>query len=393
MGPSLLVGGLLFAFYAPTIGFGYYRDDFFYFALDRGEWLAQPFAAHGRPVFTATLVLLGGLSQSAALHHALNVVLFAALAPLLARVARRLELPAPGLWLAWVALCHPAFVWPASWISQRSDLLLLGFLCLAVAGWRSRWALVALWASVAAKAPFVFHAAYFAGLDLRQRRPASALLLLGFAAFCLFSVYRSYYEVNVAEAEAGLYLARPEGLLGLVSVAALRSLKIAEGLFTTFLPIGAFAVNGWLPLLALGLGVACWGLLLFEAIPGLRRRLGEHRRGLVPPLALGLLLALPYAFSAHLRIYAPAAPMLFMAVGALLPDTLRSRAALALLTALFLAGSLLNYEATRTGCSSLELPCRSEREVPAERWKEERQRWVDGLVRNLWANGGSSPDR
>ena len=126
------------ALYLPSVGFGYRGNDFELLTTDWNAFLENPFAVAGRPLLSLSCVrlpgfpALDGVIASSHFQHVLNVGLFLALLAAAVTLVKRRRYPPVALIFLVAALCHPAFLWAVTWISQRSDLLLVLCLCLAL---------------------------------------------------------------------------------------------------------------------------------------------------------------------------------------------------------------------------------------------------------------------
>jgi len=146
--PAALVALLAAVLHLRTLGFEFVFDDLHLIvnnsflreawspltAFAHHFWHGTPFgAAYYRPIVTSSLALNGRLlGWGPAGFHLINVLLHAANAALLLRLARRLGAP---LWAATCAAAlfalHPAAAWPVGSIVARVDLLPALFVLLA----------------------------------------------------------------------------------------------------------------------------------------------------------------------------------------------------------------------------------------------------------------------
>jgi len=110
-------------------------------AVARGDFLATPFG-YSRPLYAATFWLdrrIWGLSGS--LFHLTNIVLVAAAAGLMVRLALRYGLDRPNALLAGCLFAlHPTHVETVAWVAARADLLFSVLVLMAAIAWE-RWRL------------------------------------------------------------------------------------------------------------------------------------------------------------------------------------------------------------------------------------------------------------
>lgn len=369
----------LVALHATTLDDGYFNDDFALVGTTLTDWLANPFHAHGRPLWSLSFVLTGAVSRAAWFQHAVNLALYAGLGALLLSLVDRERRGVSGVLAVAAALAHPAMAWPVGWISQRNDLLLL--LC-TVAAFSSRstsrgagWSLL----SVLTKAPFVFQAAWEVVALARRKRFLAAVALASSSCTALWFAWDSYHRVNVEAATHGLHLAKLEGPGGVLVAAVLRGAKVVEGVGYSFFPLPAFA-TGFGAVAAAAVAFALGWLLVLS---GLRARRSDELRAASPFLVFGLLLSIPYAFGSGLRIYVPATLFLFLALARALPDSARARLGWTVVLLASVVGTALNVGPVATGRTDLSAPVFIEPpDVPAERWQALRMRLVDEFVRN-----------
>jgi hypothetical protein len=282
---------------------------------------------------------------------------------------------------------HPAFLFPISWIAQRSDLLLILFSTLALANLSQRRGLLFLALSDLAKSPFVFQNFLYAFNAWKNRasdtRFSWAAIAIAIAMMCgaLFGMYQSYYLINIDAAEpVGLYNVTDRGFTASAFILASRSLKVLEGLFLGFVPVSAFYQTIALPV-ALPAYLLAWGALAFSAW---RNGIEPSRRS-VPMLAMAVLMAIPLAFGTGLRVIPPALFFLFLGLLTMVRPARVCVAALSTLVALNLLGSVLNYRFSDTGCYDLAAAnpgwdCRH-RDVPIYGFEADRQQMVDKFVK------------
>jgi hypothetical protein len=377
------------ALYLPSVGFGYrgWGDDFRLLTTDWGQFFRDPFAFSGRPVLSASCILLGEISASSEFQRIANLLLFLALVVSATAILRRRRFPPVALLFLIAALCHPSFLWAVTWIAHRSDLLLLLFSCLAILWLESPWSGLFLFLAAGSKSPFLFQNLAFSWVYLRERRYALAALAAALIPIFIYFGYVTYYATAVAVGEHGLFLLDPESESYLATIVLFRSIKILEGLFYTFFPVGAYALSALHLLLFSAILFACWGLILYDiARSGLRIRELLRNQNFALMASIGLLLSIPYAFSSGLRIYVPATLFLYLAVGAVAGRRPRVVASIGTIAAVHLLGILLNYSANRTDCFDLdprfEMQCEGT-EVPAEDWNRRRSQIVDRFVKDV----------
>lgn len=371
---------------------------------DWAEFLDDPFAWAGRPLLSLsclripTFAALDGVMASSQFQHVLNIGLFLAVLLVALALARRRRVPPVALLFLVAALCHPGFLWAVTWISQRSDLLLLLCLCLSLSslergssGAVGPGSIVWLTLASASKSPFLFQNLAFAVVYAQKRQYGFAAVSVISVGIFLYFGYATYYATAVAGGGHGLFLLESgsDGYFAIITL--FRSIKILEGVFYTFVPLSAYALSATAALAVGSVLIACWaaiGVDLWRGPVGL----GDLRRD--PNFALvasiGLLLCLPYAFSSGLRIYVPATLFLYLAVGIAVglrghPGT-RTVASISIIAVIHLVGVGLNYPVSRTDCFELDRRhaglCRGT-SVPAEDWNRFRGEIVDRFVSDV----------
>ncbi|NJO53952.1 MAG: hypothetical protein HC829_03125 [Bacteroidales bacterium] len=372
----------------PTLRFGYMVDDYFLVGQSWWKWLENPFYLHGRPVWTLSYLLVDLVSTEAAVHRLVNIALLIGIANLGFLYAHRLGVNGWAGLLLCVGLTNPSLVWPATWIAQRNDVLLLFFLLLAllVSG---RWSgLIFLQAATLSKSPFVFHILPFVWRDIRKRRVFDVVLTVAVAAVVLYVVYKTYYLYNFShEVKQGLYTA-DEKVSVLFHLVA-RSAKVLEGLAYNLFPVPAFASSWQVALGAFLAMLVGWALIVPELVAGLRRLMdgasGPLRSAVAKPALLTVLMSVSYAFGSGLRLYCPTLIFLYTAVALLCRPSRRLVVGSAILIGVNLWGIALTVPAMDTGCHQLQPRpgfCDGPA-IPVNNWFALRQSIVDGAVRQL----------
>lgn len=185
---------------------------------------------------------------SSQFQHVLNIGLFLAvlLVALALALARRRRVPPVALLFLVAALCHPGFLWAVTWISQRSDLLLLLCLCLSLSslergssGAVGPGSIVWLTLASASKSPFLFQNLAFAVVYAQKRQYGFAAVSVISMGIFLYFGYATYYATAVAGGGHGLFLLESgsDGYFAIITL--FRSIKILEGVFYTFVPLSA----------------------------------------------------------------------------------------------------------------------------------------------------------
>jgi hypothetical protein len=383
------------AVYVPSLWFGFCEDDFWLLRTRWPEVLANPFVTYGRPIWVLSYLVVSAVSASSVAHHFVNVALFAAIA----MIAVRLASPTPqSLLLVLACLAHPSLLWSVTWIAQRNDLLLILFVALAaqasVPGKRLAFAVL----GAGAKTPFVLQGLFFALQDLKARRRLFAVAHLACVATFLYAAYATYYSTSVRVlAHRGLNrLGSDVSGIQAVLILAARSVKVAEGIFYSFVPLSAYP--GHWSLAAGAVECACWAVVGVAFLRTWRKADLETRRKARSLLAIAVLLSASFAFGTHLRIYGPPVLFFYLAIGHLLEPSRAVTVALVLILMIHLGGVSLNYIANRTACFDLQVCTRygcepgtscSHNQVPADRWDSFRAQqvgrmtdWIGSLSRD-----------
>lgn len=144
----------------PALWWGFSSDDCFLVAIDWPRFAANPFIRNGRPIEMLPFALL---PDRARVHHAVNLVIYLACLVLMWRLCRRLSFDAWSTFLALSAFFHPAFLWSATWIAQRNDLLVIAFVLAAMAATGTAARLACIAVASGAHTPFLFQNIVFAG--------------------------------------------------------------------------------------------------------------------------------------------------------------------------------------------------------------------------------------
>jgi hypothetical protein len=381
-------------FILPSLTFGYMEIDDFQLiqsslaARDQGVFWRFVYA---RPVWILSYPLVSALSDTALAHRLAALLLVNGIVFFAYRLI--------GHYKAWplvvlAIVFHPAFLFPISWIAQRSDLLLILFATLTFTHISRRRGILFLALSDLAKSPFVFHNLFYAFKAWKNRAPDSKFsqvaIFLSIAMMCgaLFGMYHSYYSINIEAAEpVGLYNVTDRDFTALAFILVSRGFKIAEGLFLAFVPLPAFYQTVALPF-AIPAYLVVWGTLAYSAW-----RTGvDNRCRSVQLLVMAALMAIPLALGTGLRVIPPTLFFLFIGLLTLVRPSRMCVAALSTLVALNLLGSVLNYRFSDTGCYDLAnsnpgWDCRH-RDVPIYSFGADRQQLVDQFVK-WWIQGRS----
>lgn len=351
---------LVLAFlWTPALTWGFSRDDFQLVPITFASFLHNPVQLQGRPVSLLTIVLL---PANAFAQHALNYSLYIACILVLARICRHRGLGSWPSFLAMTSVFHPAFLWSVTWISQRSDLIMLLFLLLALSTERTwiRTSCVVL--SAASRTPFVFQSAVFGFDYLKRRKVLAAVVCAGALVGFLLAGYFTYY----ASSKSGDNLSSFDVSLLISGIA--RGAKLLEGAVYVLAPIPMFASNQWLPFVALAVYGACWSVIMCCRWTALGREAGFL--GLI-----ALSVVIPFAFSSEVRVAGPAAVMMFMVIANANNREFRNlqKVAVILLLTMNLGGIALNYGTFRSTTYGLCPPSQEAFGTPAydyEKWRD-----------------------
>jgi hypothetical protein len=283
---------------------------------------------------------------------------------------------------------HPALVYPVTWIAQRSDLLLILTILVAMKlSMQGKSPLAAVFLSLLAKSPYLFHSVYFSTRQWQHgRKPAAVLMLLAATAVLLSGFLSLQWSETTSEGTLWAPF-RQAGAVGHVLMLVARLAKIAEGVFSTLVPFPAFYRSFALQI-CLVVYPMVWLVVALMVV---------RNRPVTDPLArnltyLGLLSAIPFAVTSELRATGPC--VVFLLPGLLVAVTshrVRATAA-ATLIAFNLWGSLLNYTLSDTGQYDLGAvrhfaPCGDE--IPIQAWDCDRK----SLLRRVLERYTGSPER
>jgi hypothetical protein len=384
---ALFTSIILLAVYLPSLRFGYcLRDDYDLIGQSWQSWIENPFHYLGRPIWSLSYLLVDLVSTKAAVHRLVNIVLLIGVVNLAFLYAYRLGVSGWSGLLLCVGLTSPSWVWPATWIAQRNDVLLLFFLLLAllVSG---RWSgLIFLQVATMSKSPFVFQILPFIWRDIRKRRVFDVVLTMTIAAAALYFVYKTYYLYNLnSEVKLGLYNATDASVV--VHLAA-RSAKVLEGLTYNLFPVPAFASSWQVALGAFLAMLVGWALIVPGVVAGLRRLMDSAaaplRSAVAKPALLIVLLSMSYAFGSGLRIYCPTLIFLYTTVALLCRPSRLLMIGSTILIGINLWGVVLTVPGLDTGCNEFPQPglCAGP-PIPVDNWSALRQSVVEEAVRRL----------
>lgn len=153
--------GLSVLLFMPSLTWGFNSDDYWLVPISVSDFLKNPFANYGRPVWTLSYALV---PVSPFAQHGLSLVLYAVIGCLLVRLLSLLRASLPATIFMFGFLIHPAAIYSVTWIAQRNDLLVIMFSLLAYTNYCVRtpdtpphrilvWQVLAS----ASKTPFIFH--------------------------------------------------------------------------------------------------------------------------------------------------------------------------------------------------------------------------------------------
>jgi hypothetical protein len=385
---ALFTSIILLAVYLPSLRFGYYlQDDFDLIGQSWQPWIENPFYYHGRPIWILSYLLVDLVSTKAAVHRLVNIVLLIGVVNLAFLYAYRLGVSGWSGLLLCVGLTNPSWVWPATWIAQRNDVLLLFFLLLAllVSG---RWSgLIFLQVATMSKSPFVFQILPFIWRDIRKRRVFDVVLTMTIAAAALYFIYKTYYLYNLnSDVKSGLYAAS-ENVNVIVQLAA-RGAKVLEGLAYNLFPVPAFASSWQVALGAFLAMLVGWALIVPAVVAGLGRLMDSAaaplRSAVAKPALLIVLLSVSYAFGSGLRIYCPTLIFLYTTVALLCRSSRLLALGSTILIGINLWGIALTVPTMDTGCYQFPKPGPCDGQpIPAHNWFALRQSVVEEAVRQL----------
>lgn len=360
----------LSAIWVPALWWGFSSDDFFLVAIDWPRFAANPFIRNGRPV---EMLPFAVLPDRALVHHALSLALYLACLVLMWRLCRRLAFGAWSTLLALSAFFHPAFLWSATWIAQRNDLLVIAFVLAAMLATGTAARLTYLGIASGAKTPYLLQNIVFAGEFARRRQwMASAIAVLWLTVFAAAG-----YLTHYARGVEGNTLADPS--IPLATSMPLRAAKLLEGTVHVFAPFPMFAANWWGPIAAFAVYAALW-LVIAGSLD--RARLRSSSTGWL--LALALSMCVPFVFASEVRVTAEAVVFVWLAAASAAQWSRAARMAVVALLAVNLAAIGLNYRTFESSVYDLRAgPIEKDLSQPAYRyqaWREEmRQRILAAL--------------
>lgn len=358
----------LSAIWVPTLWWGFSSDDFFLVAIDWPRFAANPFLRNGRPVEMLPFALL---PDRAFVHHAVSLAIYLACLVLMWRLCRRLSFDAWSTFLALSAFFHPAFLWSATWIAQRNDLLVIAFVLAAMVATRTGARLAWIAIASGAKTPYLFQNIVFAGAFARRRQwMATAIPLLCLAVFAAAG-----YLTHYARGVEGNTLANPS--IPLTTSMPLRAAKVLEGSVYVFAPFPMFAATWWGPIAAFAVYAALW-LVIASSLD--RARLRSSTTGWL--LALALSMCIPFVFASEVRVTAEAVALAWPAVASAVRWNRAAKAAVVALLAINLAAIGLNYRTFESRVYDVRArPVEKDLSQPAYRY----QAWREGMRQRMLA--------
>ena len=239
VGPSVAIPIVLVnAFYAYSLSFGYLLDDATLVPFRFSEIPGYLATDHFRPLWLLSYPAASALSESAWLHHLVNLALLNVCLLLAYRIVQD-HWGAPLLVAA--IFLHPSFIYPTTWIAQRSDLILLALVLLTVLTLNRRASYLFTLLSDLAKSPFIFQNLYVAYHAFRHRRNyLGALLLIAPLAPLIWLGYTNAFGSYLsAEDPSGLANLNYSSPLALLFAIVARAIKVAEGAAYLFVPFPA----------------------------------------------------------------------------------------------------------------------------------------------------------
>lgn len=319
------------------------------------------------------MLLFALLPDEALVHHAANLLIYLACLGLMWHLCRRLTLDAWSTFLAMSACFHPAFLWSATWIAQRNDLLVISFVLAAMVATRTDAKLALIAVASGAKTPYVFQNIVFAAqFATRRKWTASAIALL-----CMVVFVAAGYLTHYARATTFNTLAGAD--VPLTASLPLRAAKFLEGTSYVFAPIPMFAATAWGPVVAFFAYAVLW-LIVARSIDPARVR-SSTTAWLA---ALALAMCVPFVFASDVRVTGQAAVLTFLAVASMARWRRSGRIAIVGILALNLVGIGLNYRTFHSTAYDVRgSQIEKDLSQPAYRyltWREEmRQRILAGL--------------
>jgi hypothetical protein len=375
---------VLCAVYAPALAFGYVWDDWMELASSADRVVHQ-LRTHPRVLYYLSFLATNPLFDAPWQHRLVNLVLFLLAVLAGTRVARRYGVPYPAL-VALAAFSQPMFVYPVTWISQRSDLFLQLFLMLTLLHATAGRGLVYLVASDISKSPWIFHNVWYmwrnrGGPGQRWRAVVAAVVALLILGQSLI-----FWSDLGTTATSPMTHLQVDGVIGTAISLAVRMAKVVEALFITVVPFPAFykAVPVAAFVAVSGLYAACWFRLAWLALHSgsFWRRSGEF-------MMLVALMSIPFAANSDPRVIGPAIPFVYFAVFVSIPARPFVAFLAALLVLCNLFGVYLNFHLSDTGVYE---PVRTldyvlcgphEMTIPMDRWRCERADIAHVVVKDI----------
>ena len=334
----LVTAGLLAVIWTPTLGRGFFADDFSKVLTTWSEFFVNPFGLNARPL---EMLTFAALPRQAFVQHATSFVIYAVCIWLMWRLCRRMQLSQWSTFTALSSFFHPAFLWSVTWIAVRSDLLVIAFLLMAVLATRTPVKLAMMALCSAAKVPYLFQNVVFSFQFARRGELlASGTSLLLILIFGVPGYVLHYVTAHEATAQSATL---DNASIGLAIAVPLRLAKLLEGILYVFAPVPMFAAVSWGPIVAL----CAYGALWYVVARSLRPSGAVSATNRWIP-AMALTMCLPFVFASDVRVTGEATVLAFLAIASAAQWQLPGKIAIVGILVLNLTGIMLNYGLSRS---------------------------------------------
>jgi hypothetical protein len=360
-------------------------DDYFNLAKRSHSLIFDQTLNHFRPFWYYSFYFLQDLLETPAGHRSINIAMVALSAVVLGSILNKADVRYPWAF-ALIVFAQPSYVYPATWITLRVDCFIILFLILTFRNFENRWGLLFLICSDFSKAPFLLQNLWYGIIKFREGRRLLAAFVILIMILIMGLIVTYWLGVNAVSSSPTSKLSL-DPLEGLVVILMIRTAKVLEGIFLIHFPVFAYysQVTILYSMLAFSAMAACWLTIIVDFI---------RHRPRIPALAkhsliLAVLSSLPFAIVTDPRVLGPAIPFWFMfwiIVGA---NRMRIVVPLALLGAMGLGGTLLNYKVSDTGVYVLDpkldyTVCGPhELKIPAEQWRCDRFKFASMIIERI----------
>jgi len=370
--------------YAWSLNYGYLWDDFTELQADL-DYTLDRLKLHFRPIYYFSHLLLIELFDEAYQHRLVNILLLAGACVFAVRTAALFQISS-GPFVVTAIFLHPTYVYPATWISQRNDGLLLLFLFMALANVNRVRGFAYLLLSDISKTPWVLQNLWYAW---RKWREGGNRWLIAGALLAIPIIIGQgllFWADVKAESTSPMTQFTGEGAAAFLFILSVWAAKVVEAIILIHIPIAAF--YGVVPvfvLAAIGFTyAAAWAALAVHSFRAdWKASMAWHL------LFLAILMSVPFAANNDPRVFGPAIPFFYLFWAKFAGAGNLGRVGFSVLIVLNLSATVLSYRISDTGAydpakaPDYTLCGEHEMQFPMERWRCDRSQLTHELVRQI----------